>query len=76
MDYQALVDRLLDRVETEEVVGAAGTTNQVEVNGTWDAGRPPDQLVIVGVDDGTFRGSFRPVARSFIVAHDGSIVSE
>jgi hypothetical protein len=31
---------------------------------------------MVGVDDGSVRGAFRPESRSFVVAADGSFVGE
>jgi hypothetical protein len=46
------------------------------VQGFWETGRPPNFLVIVGVDDGSFRGAFHPVVRSFMIADDGSFVGE
>jgi hypothetical protein len=67
---------LLDEVEIETVDGLSGVTYQVEIHGMWDSGRPPDLLVIVGVDDGGWRSSFSPVHRSFIISSDGSFIGE
>jgi hypothetical protein len=76
LGYQALVDRLLDEVEVETVDGPSGVTYQVEMHGLWDAGQPPDLMVIIGVDDGGWRSSFSPVSRSFIIASDGTFIVE
>ena len=76
MSYDALVKRLLGEIEMEEIVGASGVTYQAEIEGMWDAGKPPALLVIVGVDDGGLRSSFSPVNRSFIVTGDGSFIGE
>ena len=62
-----LTKRLLGQVETREVTGSSGVTYQVEIQGLWDTGKPGPLRVIVGVDDGTFRGAFRPVDRDFLV---------
>jgi hypothetical protein len=76
VSYDVLVKRLLDEVETEEIFGASGVTYQVEMHGLWDAGQPPDLMVIVGVDDGGLRSSFSPVNRSFIISSDGTFIGE
>jgi hypothetical protein len=64
--YGTLTERLLGEVETREVTGLSGVTYQVEIQGLWDTGQPGRLLVIVGVDDGTLGGAFRPVDRSFL----------
>jgi hypothetical protein len=74
--YQTLVDTLLDVVEVESVDGDSGATYQVEIQGRWDSGQPPDLRVIVGVDDGGLRSSFSPVDRSFIITSVGSFIGE
>lgn len=74
--YEQLVDRLLGNVETRLVDGRAGVAYQVEIHGIWDLGPASDLRVMVGVDDGTFRGAFRPEVRDFVVAPDGSFVGE
>jgi hypothetical protein len=76
VNYDALVKRLLDEVETEEIVGASGVAYQVEIEGQWDSGQPPDLMVIVCVDDGGLRSSFSPVNRSFLMTSDGSFIAE
>ena len=74
--YDELVDRLLGQIETRLVAGSSGVEYQAEIQAVWDAGRAGDLRVMVGVDDGTFRGAFRPEVRGFIVAQDGSFVGE
>jgi len=64
--YDVLAKRLLGEIETREVTGPSGVTYQVEIQGLWDTGKPGPLRVIVGVDDGTFRGAFRPVDRHFL----------
>lgn len=64
--YDTLTERLLGEVETREVAGPSGVTYQVEIQGMWDTGQPGPLRVIVGVDDGTLRGAFRPVDRDFL----------
>jgi hypothetical protein len=74
--YDALVGRLLTEVETRVVTGGSGIEYQVEIQAMWDTGRPGNLRVIVGVDDGTLRGAFRPEDRHLIVAPDGTVVGE
>jgi hypothetical protein len=74
--YDELVARLLTDVETRVVVGESGTEYQAEIQAIWDAGQPGDLRVMVGVDDGSFRGAFRPEARDFVVAANGRFVGE
>lgn len=76
MPYETLVDRLLDKVETEEIAAHSGVHYQVEMQAMWDAGRPGNLRVLVGVDDGSWRGSFSPLGRDFIIASDGAFVGE
>jgi hypothetical protein len=72
LDYDELARRLLGEIETREVSGASGAEYQVEIQGIRDAGPPRSLMVIVGVDDGSLRGAFSPVDRSFIVSPDGA----
>jgi hypothetical protein len=74
--YDELVARLLSEIETRVVAGPSGAEYQAEIHAMWDPGREGDLLVMVGVDDGSFRGALRPESRSFIVAADGSFVGE
>jgi hypothetical protein len=75
LSYRQLVERLLDREETLEVLGASGSRYQVELQSVWDA-RPNDVLRIPGsVDDGGWR-AFAPLTDDFLIAPDGSFVGE
>jgi hypothetical protein len=75
LSYQQLVERLLDREETLEVLGASGMRYQVELQGVWDD-RPNGVLRILGsVDDGGWR-AFAPLTEDLLVAPDGSFVGE
>jgi hypothetical protein len=65
--------RLIDEVDAYEVEGADGVRYQVEVIAHWDE-RPGAWLrVMGGIDDGTFRGAFRPVTDGFLMAPDGTV---
>ena len=56
--------------EVVEVTGPSGTAYQIEIQITWD-GRPSGDVRIMGaIDDGTFRGAFRPVCSDLVVAPD------
>ena len=66
--FQVLVDRLLGEVEVRVETGASGVEYQVEIQAMRDGRGPGDLRVMVGVDDGSLRGAFRPVARDFLVA--------
>ena len=75
LSYQQLGERLLDRVETVEVLGGSGTRYQIELQGVWDA-RPDDVLRILGsVDDGGW-SAFVPLTDDFLIAPDGSFVGD
>jgi hypothetical protein len=66
--FQALVDRFLGEIEVRVETGASGVEYQVEIQAMWDRRGPGDLRVMVGVDDGSLRGAFRPVSRDFLVA--------
>jgi hypothetical protein len=76
LGYQALVATYLDQVEAQTVDGSSGVTYQVEIQAQWDSREPPHLLVMIGVDDGGWRSSFSPVARSFIITSDGTFIGE
>ena len=50
-----------------EVTGASGTEYQIEIHVTWDRKPDRDVRVMGTIDDGTFRGAFRPVCSDLIV---------
>jgi len=78
LSYEQLVERLLDGVETAEVVGASGAHYQLKFQARWDDPDRPDDLlrVLGGIDDGSWRASFSPLDDGFLVAPDGSLVGE
>ena len=56
--------------EFPEVVGPSGTEYQIEIHVTWDH-KPDGNIRVMGtIDDGTFRGAFRPVCEDLIVTPD------
>jgi hypothetical protein len=68
---------LMGKVETAEIVGASGTTYQIEVEAFWDDPKRPNQrLRIIGaIDDGGLRAFF-PKAGGFLINPDGSFHGE
>jgi len=73
--YAQLVERLLDKQETFERLGATGARYAVEIQAMWD-GKPQGNLrVMASIDDGGLR-SFVPLSDDFIRAPDGSFVGE
>lgn len=64
--------------QCEEVTGRDGKAYQVEFEAQWDDYRRADHnlRVIASIDDGTFFAALRPLTRDFIIAPDGSFVSE
>lgn len=75
--HGALVDRLLNKPEASEVVGASGAQYQVEIEAFWDSGKPGDLRVIVAIDDGGLR-ALAPLTTAFIISisPDGSFTGE
>lgn len=73
--YQALVERLLDKHENFERVGASGTHYQVELQAFWDDKKRGNLRVCAAIDDGGWPGLV-PLTRDFIRAPDGSFVGE
>ena len=56
--------------EFPEVVGPSGTEYQIEIQIRWDH-KPGDDVRVMGtIDDGTFRGGFKPVCSDLIVKPD------
>ena len=67
--------RLVGDVDAYEVLGADSVTYQVEVNADWVDQPGGPIMVMAGIDDGTFRGAFRPVTDSFIKDPETSVPS-
>ncbi len=74
--YHSLIERLLDRVETREVVGSSGTRYQVEIRAFWDSRKGGNLRVILGIDDGRWRAFVSPLTDGFIMAPDGTFIDE
>ena len=69
MSYVELSAKIGDE-EFPEVVGPSGTEYQIEIHVTWDH-RPDGDIRVMGtIDDGTFRGAFKPVCEDVIVTPD------
>ena len=52
------------------MVGPSGTEYQIEIQIRWDH-KPHGAVRVMGtIDDGTFRGAFRPVCEDLIVTPD------
>ena len=73
--YSQLVERLIDKQEVVEQVGASGTRYQIEKQAFWDDKRNGNLRVIVSIDDGGLR-AYSPLGVDFIRAPDGSFVGE
>lgn len=58
--------RLVGDVEAYEIVGADGIGYQLELEAHWvgPAGGPIQ--VLIGIDDGSLRGSLRPMTDGFV----------
>ena len=69
MSYADLIAKIGDE-EFPEVVGPSGTEYQIEIQIRWDHKPNGDIRVMGTIDDGTFRGAFRPVCEDLIVTPD------
>ena len=59
--------------EFPEVVGPSGTEYQIEIQIRWD-NRPGGDVRVMGtIDDGTFRGAFKPVCEDLLVRPDDHV---
>ena len=73
--YAQLVERLIDKQENVERVGASGASYQVELQAFWDNKPNGNLRVMVLIDDGGWR-ALSPLSEDFIRAPDGSFVGE
>ncbi len=73
--YTELVARI-GNDEYLEVNGPSDTEYQIEIQFMWDGKKDGDVRVLAAIDDGSFRGAFRPICEDFIVAPDGRLVGE
>lgn len=69
MSYVDLVTKI-GHEEVVEVTGASGTEYQIEIHVTWDHKPDGDVRVMGTIDDGTFRGAFKPVCSDLVVTPD------
>ncbi len=60
MSYAELAAKI-GHEEFPEVVGPSGTEYQIEIQVRWDHKPGGDVRVMGSIDDGTFRGAFKPV---------------
>jgi hypothetical protein len=74
--YPALVAHYIGDTGTRELVGATGVAYCVQIQGVWDTGNPGDLRIMIGIDDGGLRASFRPLTDDFVMSPDGSFVGE
>ena len=74
--YPALVAQYIGETGTRELVGASGVAYCVEIQGVWDTGSPGDLRILIGIDDGGLRASFRPLTDDFIMTPSGSFAGE
>ena len=71
----ALVERLLNRSESSEVVGQSGARYRIEVQAFSDSRNSRNLRVSVSVDDCGLR-AFAPLTTDFIIAPDSTFVGE
>ena len=69
LSYAELASRV-GHEEFPEVVGPSGTEYQIEIQIRWDHKPDGDVRVMGTIDDGTFRGAFKPVCEDLIVTLD------
>ena len=54
-----------------QVRGPTGTEYQIEIQFMWDHKQGGDIRVLAAIDDGSFRGAFRPVCEDLVVTPSG-----
>ena len=69
LSYAELAAKIGDE-EFPEVVGSSGTEYQIEIQIRWDHKPGGDVRVMGTIDDGSFRGAFKPVCEDLIVTLD------
>lgn len=66
---------LMGDIHLTEVAGPSGTEYQIELEVMWDSPREKTNIRVLGaIDDGRLPGAMAPVADSFIVAPDGTVL--
>jgi hypothetical protein len=66
LSYGELAAKIGDE-EFPEIVGPSGSEYQMEIQIRWDHEPGGDVRVMGTIDDGTFRGAFKPVCSDLIV---------
>jgi hypothetical protein len=69
LSYAELAAKVGDE-DIAEMVGPSGTAYQIEILVTWDHKPNGDVRVLGSIDDGTFRGAFKPVCSDLLVPPD------
>ena len=69
LSYSELTSRVGDK-EFPEAVGPSGVEYQIEIQIRWDDKPDGDVRVMGAIDDGTFRGAFKPVCSDLLVTPD------
>jgi hypothetical protein len=69
LSYADLTAKIGDE-EFPEAVGPSGTEYQMEIQVRWDNKPGGDVRVMGSIDDGTFRGAFKPVCSDLLVRPD------
>jgi hypothetical protein len=75
LSYEECRDMIQLGSKTMEIVGSDGKRYQVQTEAFWDSKKNGPIRVMVLVDDGGL-AAFKPLARDFIIAPDGSFVGE
>lgn len=79
-DYRELAyAELVARIGNDEYLQVRSPSNieyQIEIQFLWDGQEDGDIRVLAAIDDGSFRGAFRPVCEDFVVAPDGRSFGE
>jgi hypothetical protein len=73
--YELLLPRI-GHPEGRTLRGPSGSEYQIELEAFWDDRKSGNLRVAVLVDDGALRAFVKPLSRDFVIAPDGSFVSE
>jgi hypothetical protein len=63
----AELSAMIGHEEFPQVVGPSGAEYQIEIQVFWDHKPGGDVRVMGSIDDGTFRGAFKPVCSDLLV---------
>ena len=76
---QLAYSELVARIGNDEYLRVRSPSNieyQVEIQFMWDGEEEGNVRVLAAIDDGSFRGAFRPVCEDLIVAPDERFLGE